>query len=99
MRTIDLILSNEKYTGKIVLFKTVMVNYPYSVRRSNAGGVLREQYCMTNGVDAIIDDETFQKVQEEKKRRSNYEETENRRQRRKSKYSSKQKSLESEETH
>ena len=99
MRTIDLILSNEKYTGKIVLFKTVIVNYPYSVRRSNAGGALREQYCMTNGVDAIIDDETFQKVQEEKKRRSNYEETENGRQRRKSKYSSKQKSLESEKTH
>ena len=89
MRTIDLILSNEKYTGKIVLFKTVMVNYPYSVRRSNTGGSLREQFCMTNGVDAIIDEETFQTVQEVKKRRSNYEKTESGPQRRKVKYSSK----------
>ncbi len=34
-RTIDLMLSNEKYTGNIILFKTVMANYPYSVRRIN----------------------------------------------------------------
>lgn len=89
MRTIDLVLSNEKYVGKIVLFKTVMVNYPYSVRRSNAGAALHEQYCMTNGVDAIIDEETFQAVQEEKKRRSNFDEDETGRHRCKLRYSSK----------
>ena len=88
-RTIDLILSNEKYIGKIVLFKTVMVNYPYSVRRSNANGALHEQYCMTNGVDAIIDEEIFLAVQEEKKRRSNYDEDDTGRHRRKTRYSSK----------
>ena len=98
MRTIDLILSNEKYTGKIVLFKTVMVNYPYSVRRSNTGGSLREQFCMTNGVDAIIDEETFQTVQETKKRRSNYEKTENGPRRRKVKYSSKRTHITNDDT-
>ena len=89
MRTIDLILSNEKYTGKIILFKTVMVNYPYSIRACNTGATLHEQFCMTNGVDAIIDEETFQAVQEEKKRRSNYVEDESGRHRRKTRYSSK----------
>lgn len=89
MRTIDLILSNEKYIGKIVLFKTVMVNYPYSVRRNNSGATLHEQFCMTNGVDAIIDEETFQAVQEEKKRRSNFDEDETGRHRRKTRFSSK----------
>ena len=83
MRTVDLILSNEKYIGKIVLFKTVMVNYPYSVRRNNSGATLHEQFCMTNGVDAIIDEETFQAVQEEKKRRSNFNEDETGRHQRK----------------
>ena len=71
MRTIDMMLSNEKYTGDIVLFKTITVNYPYSVRRSNKGAALHEQFCMTNGVDAVISKETFEAVQSEKKRRSN----------------------------
>ncbi len=89
LRTIDLILSNEKYTGRIILFTTVMVNYPYSVRRSNTGGNIKQQFCMTNGVDAIIDEETFKKVQDEKQRRSNYEESTEGRKRRKTRYSSK----------
>lgn len=71
MRTIDMMLSNEKYTGDIVLFKTITVNYPYSVRRSNKGASLHEQFCMTNGVDAVISKETFDAVQSEKKQRSN----------------------------
>lgn len=71
MRTIDMVLSNEKYTGDIVLFKTVVINYPYSVRRNNKGAPLHEQFCMTNGVEAIILKETFSAVQTEKKRRSN----------------------------
>ena len=71
MRTIDMMLSNEKYIGDIVLFKTITVNYPYSVRRSNKGAALHEQFCMTNGVDAVISKETFEAVQSEKKRRSN----------------------------
>ena len=84
-------LSNEKYTGTIILFKTVMVNYPCSVRRCNDGGAYRQQFCMTNGVDAIIDEETFKAVQEEKKRRSSYENGPGGKQRKKRKYSSKRK--------
>ena len=71
VRTIDMMLSNEKYTGDIVLFKTITINYPYSVRRSNKGAPLHEQFCMTNGVEAIITKETFEAVLSEKKRRSN----------------------------
>lgn len=90
MRTIDLMLSNEKYIGKIILFKTVMVNYPYSIRRDNTNSALREQYCMTNGVDAIIEESVFDAVQEEKKKRSTFSETDGGRTRRVTKYSSKQ---------
>lgn len=89
LRTIDLMLSNEKYTGTIILFKTVMVNYPYSIRRNNDGGAYRQQFCMTNGVDAIIDEETFKAVQEEKKRRSSYENGPDGKKRKAKKYSSK----------
>ena len=89
LRTIDMMLSNEKYTGDIILFKTIIANYPYSVRRSNTGASRREQYCMTNGVDAIITKESFEAVQEEKKRRSSYITDENGRHRAKQKYSSK----------
>ena len=88
-RTIDMILSNEKYYGNIILSKTVMVGYPNSVRKDNSTGAYRERYCITNGVDSIIDEETFQKVQEEKKRRSNFEEGPDGKHRKKTKYSSK----------
>ena len=88
-RTIDLILSNEKYYGTIVLFKTVTIKHPYSVRVSNREGNFCDRYVVTNGVDAIIDEETYQRVQEEKKRRSSYEEGPEGKQRRKVKYSSK----------
>lgn len=83
------ILSNEKYTGNIILYKTVMLNYPYSARMSNDGGPYRQQYCMTNGVDAIIDEDTFKAVQEEKKRRSSYENGPDGKKRKARKYSSK----------
>ena len=88
-RTIDMILSNEKYYGTIVLFKTVMVGYPFSVRRDNSTGAYRERYCITNGVESIIDEETFHRVQEEKKRRSSYEEGPDGKRRKTTKYSSK----------
>ncbi|NLV47184.1 MAG: recombinase family protein [Clostridiaceae bacterium] len=89
VRTIDMMLSNEKYTGKILLFKTVMINYPYSVRVQNSNAAVKEQYCMSNGVDEIIDKETFAAVQEEKNRRSTYEVTEDGKKRKSKKYSSK----------
>ena len=88
LRTIELILSNEKYYGTIILFKTVMMGYPNSVRVNNMTGAYRERYCITNGVEAIIDEETFHRVQEEKKRRSSFEDGADGKQRKKTKYSS-----------
>ena len=85
-RTIDLILSNEKYYGTIILFKTITVNYPYSIQKNNRNASLHEQYCMTNGVAAIISEETFKAVQEEKNRRHPFDENGNRKPQ---KYSSK----------
>lgn len=85
-RTIDLILSNEKYYGTIILFKTITINYPYTVRKDNRDASLHDQYCMTNGVSAIISEEEFKAVQEEKKRRNPYDENGNRKPQ---KYSSK----------
>ena len=74
-----------------MLFKTVTVGYPDSHRVMNKDSAYRERYCVTNGVEAIIDKEIFDKVQEEKKRRSSYEEGPGGKQRRKTKYSSKTK--------
>ena len=56
VRTIDMMLSNEKYYGSIVLFKTVTINYPYSKRVSNRTGAFANRYCITNGIEAIIDE-------------------------------------------
>ena len=88
-RTIDMLLSNEKYTGEIILYKTVMVGYPNSRRVMNRDSAYKDRYCITNGVEAIIDEETFNRVQEEKKRRSPFEEGPDGKRRRTTKYSSK----------
>ena len=88
-RTIDMILSNEKYYGTIILFKTFMMEYVDSIRANTPAGVLRERYYVTDGVESIIDEETFQMVQAEKSRRSSYEEGTDGRQRKKTRYSSK----------
>ena len=61
-----------------------------SVRVSNKDAALREKYYISNGVDAIIDEEMFTAVQEEKKRRSTYETTPEGKVRKGKKYSSKQ---------
>ena len=88
-RTIDMLLSNEKYTGEIILFKTVTLDYPYGVRLDNRNGDHHARYAISNGVDAIIGKETFDQVQEEKKRRSPYEEGPDGKQRKRTRYSSK----------
>ncbi len=88
VRTIDLILSNEKYYGTIVLFKTVMVGYPHSVKVDNRSGAYREKYCITNGIAAIIDEETYKAVQAEKQRRSIYEEDDSGKRRKSTRYQS-----------
>lgn len=60
------LLSNEKYTGRVLLQKTVSTG---AVQIENDG--LMERYLYTGTHEAIIDDEMFEAVQEEKQKRSN----------------------------
>ena len=73
-RTIDVMLSNEKYTGNVRLLKS---------------GKSEVQYLSSDNNPAIISKEAFEAVQIEKKRRSNVIKDENGSQRKNHKYSSK----------
>ena len=68
---IDKLLSNEKYTGRVLLQKTVSTG---AVQIENNG--LMERYLYTGSHEAIISDEMFMAVQQEKfKRAKNPENT------------------------
>ena len=73
-RTIDVMLSNEKYTGDVKLLKS---------------GKSDVHYLASDNNPAIISKEIFAAVQIEKKRRSNVVKDENGCQRKSKKYSSK----------
>ena len=75
-RTIDVMLSNEKYTGDVKLLKS---------------GNSEVQYLSTDNNPAIISKEVFEAVQVEKARRSNVVRSGNGTQRKSKKYSSKRK--------
>jgi hypothetical protein len=75
-RTIDVMLSNEKYTGDVKLLKS---------------GKSDVQYMASENNPAIISKETFEAVQIEKGRRSNVVKEENGSKRKNEKYSSKKK--------
>ena len=75
-RTIDVMLSNEKYTGDVRFLKA---------------GKSEIQYLSSDNNPAIISKEAFEAVQIEKKRRSNMVKDENGWQRKNEKYSSKKK--------
>ena len=62
---IDKLLSNEKYTGRVLLQKTVSTG---AVQIENNG--LMERYLYTGSREAIISDEMFMAVQQEKLSRS-----------------------------
>ena len=62
---IDKLLSNEKYTGRVLLQKTVSTG---AVQIENDG--LMDQYLYTGTHEAIISDEIFMAVQKEKLNRS-----------------------------
>ena len=76
-RTIDVMLSNEKYTGDVELLKSSKSEVHYLASGNNP---------------AIISKETFEAVQIEKRRRSNVVKDENGIKRKSEKYSSKKKS-------
>ena len=62
---IDKLLSNEKYTGRVLLQKTVSTG---AVQIENDG--LMDRYLYTGTHEAIISDEMFMAVQQEKLSRS-----------------------------
>jgi len=68
-RTIDTILSNEKYIGNVVVGKTYCNDFPYNERKINAG--MTPKYLVENNHHSIIHKEIFNQVQSEKLRRSN----------------------------
>ena len=65
---IEKILRNEKYTGNMLLQKTYRPDFRTKKGKKNRGEV--RQYYVENSHEAIIDAETFEKVQEEIRRRS-----------------------------
>ena len=62
---IDKLLSNEKYTGRVMLQKTISTG---AIQIENYG--LMERYLYTDSHEAIISDEMFMAVQQEKLSRS-----------------------------
>ena len=62
---IDKLLSNEKYTGRVLLQKTISTG---AVQIENDG--LMDRYLHTGTHEAIVSDEMFEAVQQEKLRRS-----------------------------
>ncbi len=62
---IDKLLSNEKYTGRVLLQKTISTG---AVQIENDG--LMDRYLYTDTHEAIISDEMFMAVQQEKLSRS-----------------------------
>ena len=62
---IDKLLSNEKYTGRVMFQKTVSTG---AVQIKNNG--LMDRYLYTGTHEAIISNEVFMEAQEEKHRRS-----------------------------
>ncbi|MCI9679718.1 MAG: hypothetical protein HFF77_12290 [Oscillospiraceae bacterium] len=62
---IDKLLSNEKYTGRVMLQKTISTG---AVQIENDG--LTERYLYTGSHEAIISDEMFIAVQQEKLKRT-----------------------------
>ncbi len=87
-RSVDVILSNEKYTGDVIVFKTYNAGFPETVRKVNDSGE-RDQFISVENHPGIITHEMFSAVQEEKERRSNIVKNENRKTRKPSRYSSK----------
>lgn len=86
-RTIDNILSNEKYVGDVIVFKTYTTGFPNQKRVKNSRE--KNKYLSAKSHPAIISRENFDAVKEEKLKRSNVIRDENGIKRKNTKYSSK----------
>ena len=84
--TIELILTNKKYCGFSMVYKTYLAGEPKTKRKTNRGEHLIVE--LPNHHEAIIPQELFDRVQAEKASRSNIQIGDNGKRRRKStKYS------------
>ena len=93
--TLDKLLSNEKYCGDVILFKSftsVQHDPVKSKKRKENRGDIERYVCMENH-PAIISKEVFEAVQAEKKRRSNVEVSEGGVKRKSTRYSKKRDSV------
>ena len=86
-KTIENILTNEKYIGNVLIYKTYSNEFPNNKRLKNNGEHIR--YHAENNHPPIIDEEIFEKVQVERSRRTNIEITAEGKKRKSEKYSSK----------
>lgn len=96
-RTIDVMLSNEKYAGDVIIFKAFSTGLPQRKRRVN-DPVQHTKYAAVGNHPAIIDKEAFNAVQAEKVRRSNVQKEGVMKFRKSTRYSSMKKNSASEET-
>lgn len=87
-RSIDVMLSNEKYSGDVIVFKTYNSGYPNTVRKVNTGNE-KIKLATFGSHPAIISKEIFSEVQAEKERRSNMIKDDTGRSRKSTRYSSK----------
>jgi len=87
--SIQTVLTNEKYTGNVLLGKTYSGDFPNNKQRKNSGE--QDQFIMKDAHEAIIESEIFEKVQVEMKRKSNIEITYGMAKRKGTHYSSKRK--------
>ena len=85
-RTLYELISNEKYTGRIIVGKTVLAHGLVSKRIKNIGQ--SEQYEMLGSHPPIITEEMFEKAQKEKARRTNLEKTDQGLKRKETRYKS-----------
>jgi hypothetical protein len=65
--TIDRMLENEKYIGMLILQKTYTPDFLTGKQEKNIGQLTR--YCVENNHEAIIDKETWDKVQRRKNKK------------------------------
>jgi DNA invertase Pin-like site-specific DNA recombinase len=86
-RTIQKMLTNEKYIGNVILGKTYTGQFPNTQQKINYGE--KQQYLMKDSHEPIILNEVFQKVQEEMNSRSNIEVVNGKTKRKGTHYSSK----------
>lgn len=68
-RTIDTMLSNEKYIGDVMVGKTYTLDFPDNKHRINKDE--QKKFLVADSHPAIISKEQFERVQEEKLHRSN----------------------------